>query len=40
MIERVAAEKTLQIDGKNFTTPTGWISVRANQHLTQMALNR
>lgn len=40
VIERVAAEKTLQIDGKNFTNPTGWISVRANQHLTQMALNR
>ncbi len=40
VIKRVAEERTLQIDGKNFTSPTGWISVRANQHLTQMALNR
>ena len=40
VIARVDADKTLEIDGKKFTSPTGWISVRANQHLTQMVLSR
>ncbi|WP_074061602.1 beta family protein [Rhizobium etli] len=39
IIERVA-EGDLTIDGKKFTTPTAWLSVRANQHITQMALSR
>ncbi len=40
IIERVSAERSLRIDGKSFTTPTSWLTVRANQHVTQMALNR
>ncbi|MBO0132279.1 beta family protein [Agrobacterium burrii] len=40
IIERVSSERSLAIDGKRFTTPTSWLTVRANQHVTQMALNR
>ncbi len=40
VIERVATDQSLVVDGKRFTTPTSWLSVRANQHLNQLALNR
>ncbi len=40
IIETISVEKALKIQGKQFTTPTSWISVRANQHLTQMAMSR
>lgn len=35
-----AAKGDLTVQGKKFTTPTAWLSVRANQHITQMALSR
>ncbi len=40
VIEKVAVDGTLVVDGKRFTTPTSWLSVRANQHLNQLAANR
>lgn len=40
IIEQVAATGRLRIDGRSFTTPAPWLTVRANQHITQMALSR
>ncbi|SEH24140.1 hypothetical protein [Rhizobium sp. NFR12] len=40
VIEQVATDGTLVVDGKRFTTPTSWLSVRANQHLNQFAASK
>ncbi|WP_407976475.1 beta family protein [Brucella pseudogrignonensis] len=40
IIDHVHKNKMLEILGKKFTVPAPWLSVRANQHLTRMALHR
>lgn len=40
IIDHVHKHKMLEIQGKKFTVPAPWLSVRANQHLTRMALHR